>query len=413
MKPFTIFHAPEGPSSAEPAAPAAPAPSTANAPGAESSQQDQHEAEELAVETLTDSQLEEKITGKPTPPATPTKEGEAPTPAAAPVDDRTKVGPVTPAPAPDYLYAGKYKTVDDLKKGLLEIAKPLNYNPKILERIIQIAEKTGDWKPVEETYADLNLTLSQNQKATPPAPPATVEPPQPAAPATDTELAAQQETTRVIVNETFREIANSQIAQDLAEQGLELPTTKEQFAQLKIDYPYLAIKWDQEFTRLFHSIRNDVQAYQQSLEGVETHNAAAIESAKTQISDFVKEYKLEGISQPEITKAIEDAMKSDFVFEPKAGVPYLRENGLLEYFLAKEFPKLAKIIKTNGELDGRTQHAEDLQAMREKTVRSISTAKLPGSQARRETPAINPEDEQQIAALSDEDIEKLLKSGKQ
>jgi hypothetical protein len=149
------------------------------------------------------------------------------------------------------------------------------------------------------------------------------------------------------------------------------------------------------------------------LEGVETHNAAAIESAKTQISDFVKEYKLEGISQPEITKAIEDAMKSDFVFEPKAGVPYLRENGLLEYFLAKEFPKLAKIIKTNGELDGRTQHAEDLQAMREKTVRSISTAKLPGSQARRETPAINPEDEQQIAALSDEDIEKLLKSGKQ
>lgn len=380
----------------------------------ETSQQVQQEKLEETVDVtkLTDEQINEQITGvpakkEPEKPAAPSPEV---TPPAQPPAPEKKEPPPAEPPAPkaeEKLYAGKYKTVDELKKGLLEIAKPLNYNPKFLERLIAFAEKTGDWQSVEETYKDLNDALSKNQKATEPAPP---KPPEEETALTETEQTRNAEKFAVVRDETYRAIESSQVVQDLTEQGFDIPRTSEEFRELKAANYALAMEFSREYVRTFNIVRKEIDDYDKALTQADPHNKTAQETAKQQISELTKQLAVP-YDEPKLTAFIAEALKSPIVYEDRHGIPYIRDGAILDYFRAKEFDTLAKAVKLAGELAGRTQHAEDLQTMKKDGLKSISTVPTPGAHAR-EPAKIDVNDDRQLAAVSEEDIDNHLKGKK-
>ena len=375
-----------------------------------------------AIGKLTDTQIDEQLgvppaqpakepPPEPSPKATPgsepppetvkAKEGEPP--AVAPAKE-----PAEPAAPAEKLLAGKYKTNDDLGKGLLEIGKALKYNPKTLERFLGIAKKTGDWAEVEQAYLELQETLSKNQKAA-----STDQPPakeegtpkgdQPPQPATAEERQALAEEMHVLMAEVAREMEDTPVVREMKEQGIPIPKTREEFRQLKTDYPYYARDFNDQFMATYKQLQKEIGDYNQALQTVESHTTTAKESAKQQIGEYNKEFGLK-LDDAKIQEIIDQALKSEFVYETKSGVKFVRDNGIAEHFLAKQFPTLAKAIKTNGELDGRKQHLDDLDTMQKKTLSSISTSHIPPT--RREKGKVNLDDPQQVAGVSDDDMEK-------
>lgn len=379
------------------------------------------------TEGLTDQELENKIMGEAASPATdPPAEnaGELP---AKPIEETPK-SDTPPAPAPPaseeppkeeppaltdeepQTYAGKYKTTDDLAKGLLDIAKPLNYNPKILERIIDVAKKTGDWGIVESTYLDLQESLGKKETALAPSEEkreATADKSSDTPPI-EADIAEEQKLKVVIHEEVMRELGEGALAKELSNLGVQIPDTTDKWNQLKIDYPFQAMMFDQAYREANARIRKDVLSYAQALKGVDEHNQKLQSSAKDQITQFAKDYNLK-LETKQVDEIISAGLKSDFVFEDQHGVKYLRENGLLEFFLAKHFPTLAKQIKLDGELNGRTQYATDLTEMQKKSLNSIGTSRVAPKQ--KEKTKIDLDDPSQIAALSDAELEERL-SGK-
>ena len=366
-------------------------------------------ATEVDPSTLSDEQIKQELSGQPAPePAPePAKVTPEPTPPAA----TEPAAPATPPePAADTMYAGKYKTADELYKGLIEIGKPLGYNQKFLERMIDLAKKTGDLSSVEQTYKDLFDDLSKNRKTEAPKEPAAATP-EKDTPLADTQAERETQEFQVVVDETYRSLENHPLVAEMQAAGAQMPKTKAEFDQMKIDFPYLAMQFGSLFSSTFSNLKKEVGEYVKAQGEVESHNTTFKESEKQHIKETLKDLKLEGISDADIDKAVEDALKSDNIYEDRHGVKFIRDGGILEHFLAKDFRRLANLIKTNGEIEGRTQHAEDLQAMKNKGLRSISTVPLPG--ARRKDPApIDVDDDAQVASLSDDAIEKHLKGVK-
>ena len=403
-------------------APAAAAPGTAGSPGSESSQQEQQEHVEQAEvneSTLTDAQLDELITGQPAAPA-PAAPAAAPilpdgrqaAPAAetpaAPAPGQPAPSAPAPAAAPEALLAGKYKSTADLKKGILEITKPLGYPQKVIERLVAFAEKTGDWKTVEDTYKELDTALSRDQKIPAAAAPAAPAAPQETQPGSETDKAVAQEMYRVSVDEAYDQVSRSPVAAELAELGLNIPRTKEEWNRLKLDYPYVAFRFDQEFTRQFQAAQKGVHDYYTSLEGLEAHTTQAKATAQQQIKDIAKEYNLEGFDDTRAEQLIAEALKSPQIYEDRNSVQYIRDGAIRDYFIAKEFPNLTKAMKLGAELNGRTQAVKDLEEMRKRNINSISSAPLPGNRIAAPVPG-SEDDEAVIARMSDEELDRKIK----
>jgi hypothetical protein len=372
------------------------------------------------IRNLSDEALDKAIVGEPTapptpPPATPpaAPPAEPPVvPAAAPTPIPAPA-PVTPTPAPGdapKLFAGKYKTEDDLAKGLVEIGKPLQIPLAALQKAVELAKTTGNWQAAEEMYVSLNEELERRKAEKAAPPPATttppVQPPQAIAPsigAAEIERTIQQ----VVARETFKEVSSSPVVAELRRLGVDFPTTAEAWAQLKLDYPAHWMELKQHMERVYNENYREALAYQQALLEADPAFESERQSATAKIKEFYEKNGLE-IDEASLKAQLDQLQTLGVETTNRNGVEFPVKDAYWRSFLLANVNDLLPKVKLASEVRGRIQHMEDLRRMSATTVGSISTTPAPGS-SRVVSPTVNVDDTEAIHKLSDDALEEEIK----
>jgi hypothetical protein len=330
---------------------------------------------------------------EPSPTDTPTKE----TPAAP-----EPTQPAASAPA-EKLLAGKYKTPDDLAKGLTEIAKPLNIHPLSLTTAINMAKKTGDWSEVEQLYTELQAELSTK----PPTPPPTKEgePPvagQPA-PASDKGELTNEKIQQLVTADVKRRLAQHPIRQKFERKGVSWPTTVEEVEELEDTYPVLAIELREAMRDIYTTSAKEFNDYAEALMGVGQATDNAKSEGVKQITALSEKYKLD-LKPEEVNTLVQQALDSGSptVFEDKHGVKHPTAQGIVKWIKAET--DLFDRLNLASTQRGRAAHSQDLRTMKEKTLSSISTAGLPAKRQRTETPEVDVNDPDQVSKMTEQEI---------
>lgn len=356
-------------------------------------------SEPIKIETLTDEQADnlssEQLTELET-----KGELQSPTP-ASPTENKqdTTQASTENKPAevdkPEVVYAGTFKTPDDLINGVNELVKSLNvpsYLSAPLSRMIEEAKKTGDWKGVEETYEQLRADFTKQQQKEAEAKKAIEDKARETQKPVIDERKQAQEFVRLLYNEA----QNHPIARKFASKGLKFPTTDDEMEELQETQPFLAL----EFKEALKEIANDVRGYQASMQESETAKTKAVTDGTTQLTNLNSTWGI-GLKPEEITKIVTEALasQSPIVFEDRNGVLFPRENGIANYFKAVYFDdKSVNQIRLNAATEARKKYDTEQEELRKKAVNSIGTHPL-GGQAQTEVKDIDPNDDAQIDTL--------------
>lgn len=376
--------------------------------------------EELGKGDISAPAPREEIT--PPTPTTDTKADEQPAAAAATPksDDKANAASADAAAAAPakkdeaQLLAGKFKTTEELAKGFLEIAKPLKYNSKVLEKALELAKKTNDWAAVEEMYLELNAAVSANVKAAADASvsasPAAGDPSRDTLQPTPGQDADERTVQLHALEETLRDVSGSDVARELLEAGIPLPDgfmtdvagTKQYMAKLKVDFPvqYLELK-----TAVERKFQEHIATGKQVLKAFNEREAHETQ-LKTKELDRIKAYAQNvgmQVADEQLGQFIADKLKSQTVFEDRFGVPYLKPDALFHEWLLANHDAIVKSVRLSAEIAGRTQHATDLADMRKRSGSSPSTAGSSGAH-RADPPKIDMEDVDQVTELTDEQL---------
>jgi hypothetical protein len=328
------------------------------------------------------------------------------------------------------LFAGKYKTKEDLVNGFINAAKALNYNPKLLEKMAALALKTGDVETIEEVYKDLELAIASNEKAKLTA---DQQPSADKKPGTsslkeegrDTSLtptkmddAVKQEATQLTLQGALSELRGSRIVQRMERQGINLPdafmvdeaTTKEFLSVLEKEIPWMYDQLENELTNLVHKHAKEVDEVIHSMQEAAVENPKRREGEIAKIKAEAQAIKLP-VKDEELTAFVEEALKQPWVYETRNGIQFIRENAIMDAWYLKNRETIKKQIQLNGEITGRTQAVDDLDKNRKKTTSSISNASIPSDQGSRREKAgtLDLTDPRVLDSLSKEEIDALLK----
>jgi hypothetical protein len=344
--------------------------------------------------------------GETTPPETGEETGDTPPPAT----EEGEKPPETPGEEgePPKLLAGKYKTENELAKGLVEIGKPLSINQEFLQDVVDLARKSGDFSKVEEMYGKLDGQLSQQreaEKAAAEAAPAK-EPAPPATPSPET--AEQREQLAGVIAEEVRvDLKSLPIARKLNEAGIDIPETKAAMDQLQELNPGLWVELRDEVKKLWDDKWAMTDSFIKAETELPTFKEQQRAEAKTKIKNLVSEYGLE-FPETEIDKAFDEADSSGAYSEDRDGVTYPKSGGYYRHFMAEKLPDLLPEVRTKAEAKGREQYLADLKKMKEGTVDTVSTTKVPGAPATKEAKALDVNDREAVAHLSDEELQEEI-----
>ena len=341
-------------------------------------------------------------------------EGKKPdTPAQGAADGGKPAGePAAPAAGAaagcEQLLAGRFKTREDLAKGILEIAKPLKYSIEVLQTALEMAKETGNWAAVEKMYVALNKALSAGEKAGD-APGAAKGPasPENLDPATQKQAA---ETVQVYaLQETRSAVMNSQLMQELVAAGYKVPkgflvdekATDTFLDQLRKDG--MAIEWLQ-LTQLmkgsYAHFEKEAQTYLQAEAAAPGHNKAQRDAALQSIRDFAQKTGMT-VKDEDLQAFLAEAEKDPLAVEMRSEVPYLRSEGILNAWRLRNFDAIMKHVDLAGEVRGRTQAAADLAGLDAKGKRaaSPSTSGLPSTH--QEAPKVNLDNPDEVESMDE------------
>jgi hypothetical protein len=212
---------------------------------------------------------------------------------------------------------------------------------------------------------------------------------------------------QALVQETYAELEAGPIGAEFREEGIAIPTTRAELKELASKNPYLAIKFEQAFVPLFNKNAQEVKAYYATLAEAETVNQAAVESNKTKIKAHAAEAGIK-VTDAELNALVEKAGTIPGAWTEKNGVKMLTGDGLARHWLLEKYDTLVKAREVKAELRGRTQAAEDLKKAKQGSDAGIGSANLGGVTRSTKAP-VNYSDPGQIAALSDEELEKALR----
>jgi hypothetical protein len=326
------------------------------------------------------------------------------------------------------LLAGKYKTKEELFKGFVNIAKPLNYNPKLLDAMVKLAEKTGDVSDIEELYKELELAVSNNAKATAPGaqqPPATPKPGTSERSERDTsalpttmEDATRQEATRLTLVGAIEELRGSRIVQRMEKNGINLPPTflidqketAEFLAGIEKEFPWLYDQLENETVALVNKHAKHINAVMSAMQEATVENPKKRESEIAKIKAEALAIKLP-VKDEELAVFVDEALKQPWVYEDREGIQFIREGAIMDAWYLKNRDSIKKQLQLNGEVTGRTQAVSDLNTNKGKSTASISSSRIPSDQAGRRDKAgsIDLENPEVTAQLSDEQLDDLIK----
>ena len=300
------------------------------------------------------------------------------------------------------LLAGKYKTPDDLAKGIGEIGKALNLPDYLLAERIEQAKATGNWKPVEEIYKKLDADLTRKREAEKAAATPTSQP------AATTLSAEDIQRIKSETAERFNsELADHPIMRDLAQAGVEFPITKETIEALKGQNYGLYAELRRAIGEVQSKLESEATGYAEALKGAEPAMAKARTEGSEYLAKLNSEYEL-GYNEDELKTMVESALSDKALMEEKYGVVYPIEKAVTRHFWSNHNEDALKRATTSAKVKGRTEHTEDLKTMHSKTTATASRASLPGSQNRAGV-KIDPTNRADVAGLADAELDERLK----
>jgi hypothetical protein len=385
----TALFAPDGTEGGAPVAPAVPD----NSAGQEEPQEPVFDASKVdandseALSRLDDAQLAEVQNVKPASPAAEPAQG-------TPAND---TGAGTAAPAGKY--AGKYATIDDLSKGVTEIAAKLGYQKEALQAVLDSAKETGEFKSVEALYKKMERQLSEKGAA----PAATVADPNAGpdkgTPAADTFSPTDPKVSQAVDQLTVSQLANSPLAQEMSKKGISLPTNMEEFEALKEINPYYAVEFKQAYRDLYANNLKQAEGYFEAAKTVTQSNASVADTDSQAIQKMATEQGFK-VSDAELEAVKTAAIANPFNYETRYGHKFLRANAVRDQFLVSVLPQKIAEIKLSGEVNGREQALSDMDKAGHREVRSLGTSRLSTkTRAIQKMPDLN--DPDVIASLPD------------
>jgi hypothetical protein len=330
--------------------------------------------------------------------------------------DAGKAGDGAGGPAagePAALLAGRFRTHDDLAKGLLEIAKPLKYNEEVLQTALELAKKSGDWASVEKMYNALNKSLSEGKKADAPAaggkPGAQQDPQNAGKPAAGTQVETDKAVRLFAVRETLDAVVSSNTVQRLTADGYKLPkgfllngkVTDEFMDTLRDDgktIEYLELK--ELIKKTYGKSVEDGYAFVQAEEESKTHNETQKQTAVQSIKDFAQKIGL-SVTDDEVAAFIAEAENDPYAVELRNEVPFLKADGMLKVWQLRNLDTIMKQTDLQAETRGRTQAAKDLDEMGKKSKNrsTPSTAGLSGN--RQDPPKVDLDNPDEVESMDD------------
>lgn len=352
-----------------------------------------------ALISLTDEQIEAVHKFQT---ATPTPE-KAPATDTPPTDTVEKKPAGEPAEKPAgsaTVYAGKYTSTDDLLKGVGEIGKKVGADDVAMQVVIAAAQKSGDFSSVETLYKLYESRLgavaaSETQDSTAPGEDTAVDM---AALRSDPEVSAQ------IDSLTTTQLAQSNLAQQMAAKGLALPKNMAEFEILTEVAPYLAMAFQQAYKELFTANLDEAKGYIEAERSLESSNARVMNTDTQSIQDFAKEQGFK-LSDAEVAAVKTAALANPANYESRYGHKFLREGALRDQFMITAMPSKLAEIKIAKEAEGRMQAVNDLKNIHRKEVTSIGTSRLTTkTRAAQKMPDLNDPDvvaQLPMAALED------------
>lgn len=314
---------------------------------------------------------------------------------------------------PEKLLAGRFKTTDDLAKGLLEIAKPLKYNSDFVQVALETAKETGNWAAVEKMYTALNKTLSAGGKAEgAPGAPGAQQDPEKGKPAAETQVTEKEAVQIHAVRETYEAVANSKIMRQLLQEGYKLPkgflvdakVTDEFMDTLKADGK--AIEWiqlSQLMQTVYRKSVKEATEYLQAEAESKTHNETQKSAAVQSIKTFAQELGLP-VTDEEITAFLTEAENDPYAVEVRNEVPFLKADGILNAWQMRNLKAIRQAEYLKGETTGRAQAAKDLAELGKRNRNNSSISNSGGSNRRQENPAVDLDNQDEIENMSDAEL---------
>lgn len=302
----------------------------------------------------------------------------------------------TPAPA-EMKYAGKFKDEDALVKGVEELSKKLELNP-VLQATIEAAKRDKAFGTLEAVYKQLEV--EQGRKASAPPKPI-LEPDKVAAAAPDT---SEEKLLNAVAAMTYSDLSRSELAEEFAKEGLEMPKTSKEFDALKTSSPYLASEYKRLFTATFEDHLGKARKHIEAKSKVETDNKTVVDSDTQAVKSFAEANGIK-LTDAEMKAVVDTTLAMSWAFDTKDGVKFLRPGVLQAVFMSNVLPTKLAEIRQSAILRGRQQTIEDITAGRNKEFVTASTAG-PGGSRGRQTIAkpIDVNDPDQIHQMTDEEL---------
>lgn len=336
-------------------------------------------------------------------------EGEEPTPKGETTETKPEDAPSpSEAPVEEKKYAGKYKTTDDLARGVGEAGKVLGFTEGMFEPLIEAAKKSGDWSAVEATYSKLNSEVGRRGGRGPEGTEGVQEASRPTPEGPTPEL--DEKVHAAVTDMTFDQLQGSVLAGEFRKIGRELPKDSAAFEELTREMPYLAMRFREEFARAYGVNIQAASKYVAAVKSAPAENARALDSGILSVREEAKKYGVE------LSDADVEAIKSEVSANPvwynvREGVRFLRPDAVKAHFMATRLPMLIPQMIAQAKAEGRIEASRKMEELRRKEVHTVSTSPLSGSvQPSRSTKKkVDENDLAQIEALSDEELEEATK----
>ena len=329
---------------------------------------------------------------------------EPPVTADTPKDKTPAEGTPPTPPVAEKMLAGKYKTEDELVKGITNLAKTLGHDESSLTgSMVKIAIDSKNTPALEAMYKRMETELGKRSSS--------AKPPE-SAPTQANQTADQQRdfVTRV-AKAASEAIADDPRVLAMKRDGFEVPTTQEEFDELKrVAYHHFA-ELRAAFQEKYNEYYREGQEYQKAVTTVDTVNQETITKDSERIRALAKENGID-ITDAEIKELSDSILADPSALEERHGVAFLRDGSLYRAYVAEKFiadlPKVRAAISSKS----RTEAVEDLKKAKSMAVDTISTSPTPGRASVTAKPT-DLADEKALRQMSKEELdERLVKAFK-
>jgi hypothetical protein len=335
-----------------------------------------------------------------TPPAKVGSEGTPGEQVAKTKDDAAPETVIKPAAKADELkFAGKYKTAEELEKGVNSIVKELSIPGDIISDHIEAAKKSGDWKPVEKLYKSLEAEFTKRKSEESEV----VE-------SAEEKAEYDKQLNEWKSEETLRQLdSHPTIKKEIEKLGISFPVVKEEdLRELRQTDPVLYM----QYLNIANRIRTELDTWVKERSDLEENYDSVIDKNKKDAAEYIGKLNEKmnlKLTEEQISGFVDRALADEKNFEITHGIKVPKENSFRRYFLTEILPEMFDLAIENAETTGRLQQAKDLKTLQDQVIETASTSSKKKTVQVADTGKPDLTDKKVVKGLSTQQLEEAIR----